>query len=151
MVMNILRISVSEKIKAHMITYLSPIIGTTALGIVLVLEDFLAKYIPTPTEIWAIRSIALSMLFLGLVFGTYFYFRPKFKHIPKIGVHQNIKTGAYFCSHCLLTKKLLSPMQDRKNNRGWQCPACGQLRDNPKYKEPESPSKNLGPNAWMAR
>ena len=148
-----LKVSVLEKVQAHLLTWLLPTIGTVALGIVLLLEQHLAKLIPQPTETWAVRAIAISLLLLGLLTASYFRYRPKFKHLPRLGVHQNIKTGAYFCSPCLIKNKLHSPLRELPDGSRWHCRVCGVSVNNPDYKEPPKPPKpNLDPRtAWMAR
>ena len=144
-------LSIVEKAKAHLLAWLLPTLGTLALGGVLLLEGNLQKYIPEPQALWAVRAIAVSFLLLGLLVASYFLYRPKFKHLPRLGVHQNIKTGAYFCSPCLIKSKLHSPLRELPNSRGWHCRVCGVSANNPDYKEPPPPPRLSGPNAWMAR
>lgn len=114
--------SVLKKAQDHLASWLLPLLGTSLSGGVLWAESYLARQVSDPTDIWLIRAISVSVLLLFLLAGLWFYHRPKFKHIPSIGVHENIKTGAYFCSFCYLTKKLESPLN--KTNAGLSCPAC---------------------------
>ena len=136
------QLSVLERVRAHLLTWLLPIIGAALLALLLLIEQRLATLVPQPAEIWAVRAIAVSLLLLGLLGASYFWFRPKFKHLPRLGVHQNIKTGEYFCSHCLITKKLHSPLKSLKDNFGWQCSSCGKWEKNPDYIEPDAPKAN---------
>ena len=144
-------LSIVEKAKAYLLSWLLPTLGGVALGAILLLEETLQKYVPEPQALWAMRAIAVSLLLLSLLVATYFYHRPKFKHLPRLGVHQNIKTGAYFCSPCLIKNKLHSPLRELPKSKGWHCRVCGVSANNPDYKEPPGPPQPSGPNAWMAR
>lgn len=128
-----------EKAKAHLLSWLLPTLGTLALGAGLLLEENLQKYVPEPQPLWAVRAIAVSLLLLCLLVASYFLYRPKFKHLKHLGVHQNIKTGEFVCSHCLITKKLNSPLKTLENNLGWQCSACDKWEKNPEYVAPPTP------------
>lgn len=129
----------SEKLQARLWEWLWPIIGTLLASAVLWAQDFLAQYLKDPSGLIAVRAIALSLFLIPLPLATYLYFRPKFKHLSRLGVHQNIKTGEFVCSHCLITKKLNSPLKTLENNFGWQCSACNKWEKNPEYVEPPAP------------
>ena len=150
--MDNLKVSMLKKVQTHLLTWLLPTIGTVALGIVLLLEQHLAKLIPQPTEIWAVRAIAISLLLLCLVAVSYFRYRPKFKPLSW-GVHQDIKSGTYYCSACLIQNKIHSPMFLSSDSRRWVCHSKSQSNhyvQNPNSKEPEpppSPSRNS--TSWM--
>ena len=146
------KVSLSEKLQAHLLTWLLPALGTLLSGVVLWAQTYFAQFLPEPKEIWAVRAIALSLLLLPLPLASWLYFRPKFKHLPRLGVHQNIKTGAYFCSPCLIKSKLHSPLRELPDGSRWHCRVCGVSANNPDYKKPPEPPKpDLGPHAWMAR
>jgi len=93
------------------------------------LRTYLLPHLADPTGLIALIAItiSISLLLVGLV--TYFWFRPKFKHLPLLGVHENIKTGAYFCSCCFLKNKLHSPLTTTSN--GWKCGVCGKWQEDP--------------------
>jgi hypothetical protein len=148
--MNPLLSSTLEKMRARLLDWLIPTIGTTLAGIALASEAHLAKLIPSQPELWAVRAIALSLVLLGLLLGTLFWFRPKFKPLSW-GVHQDAKTGNYYCSACLIQNKVHSPMYLSSDDRFWVCHSYSNHRKpNPGFKEPPSPPKPSGPQAWMA-
>lgn len=112
------------------------------MGAVLLLERALQKYIPEPQALWAVRAIAVSLLLLGFLVASYFLYRPKFKHLPSLGVHQNIKTGAYFCSQCLIKNKLHSPLRELPDGSRWNCRVCGVSADNPSFVYSKNATRN---------
>jgi hypothetical protein len=144
--------SILEKTRARLLDWLLPTIGTALAGIVLASESHLAKLIPTQPELWAVRSIALSLVLLGLLLGALFWFRPKFAPTD-FGVHKNIKTGAYFCSTCLIPNKIHSPMFLSGDGRFWKCHSnSNHKRANPDFREPElTPNSLPHAQSWMAR
>jgi hypothetical protein len=128
-----------------------PTIGTTLAGIALTSEEHLAKLIPNQPELWAVRAIALSLVLFGLLLGSLFWFRPKLKPMSW-GVHQDTKSGAYFCSSCLISNKVHSPMYLSSDGRFWKCHSNSNHRKpNPEFNEPPYPPQPSGPQAWMAR
>jgi hypothetical protein len=125
-----------EKLKAQIWVWLWPAVGSLLSGVALSAQTFLSQYLQDPSGLIAVRAIALSLFLVPLPLAAYLYFRPKFKHLPHLGVHQNIKTGEFVCSHCLLTRKLYSPLKTLKNNFGWQCSSCERWVSNPDYVKP---------------
>lgn len=130
--------SLVEKAKAHLLSWLLPALGTLALGAILWLEESLQKFIPEPQSLWAVRAIGISVLLLCLLVALYFWFRPKLISLSW-GVHQDVKTGAYFCTKCLITETRHSPLYLYDNGKVWRCSACHTIRDNPEYKKPPEP------------
>lgn len=149
--MNPLLSSMLEKTRARLLDWLLPTIGTALAGITLVSEAHLAKLIPIQPELWAVRAIALSLALFGLLLGSLFWFSPKLKPLPW-GVHQDAKTGSYFCSVCLIPNKIHSPMFLSSDARFWKCHSnSNHKRLNPEFIEPPPPPQPSGSNAWMAR
>ncbi|HZV99205.1 MAG TPA: hypothetical protein VFF74_09475 [Methylophilaceae bacterium] len=142
--------SVLEKIQAHLLSWLLPLLGTALSGGALWAEDYLARQVSDPTDIWLIRAIALSVLLLFLLAALWFYFRPKYKFLPDFGINKNLKTGQYFCSPCYIKNKLESPLKTEPHS--WFCNVCRQEWDDPSRPPPPPPPQpDLGPHAWMAR
>jgi len=84
------------------------------------LQSYLVKLVPSPTEIWALRATEVAVIaILGAVL-SFVYFRPKLKPLPW-GVHQDVKTGVYFCSVCLIPNGIHSPMYLSPDGSVWRC------------------------------
>ncbi len=113
-----------EKIIAKFLDLIFPSLCVFLGAVLLTAEKSLSQLIPSPQEIWAVRAVALAVVLFGLLVGVYFWLKPKFRHLSDIGVHQEIKTGVYVCSHCWITKKLCAPLNDLGSGQGWRCPAC---------------------------
>lgn len=149
--MNSLLSSMLEKAQARLLDLVLPAIGATLAGIALVAEGHLAKLVPSQPELWAVRAIALSLVLFGLLLGSFFYFRPKFKPLPW-GVHQDTKTGTYFCSACLISNKVHSPMYLSSDGRFWKCHSnSNHKKVNPEFKSLLAPPQPSGPHSWMSR
>ena len=129
---------VIEKAKAYLVSWLLPVLGTLALAVILLLEESLQKFVPEPQSLWAVRAIAISLLLLGLLVASFFWFRPKLKPLLW-GVHQDAKTGAYFCSKCFLIERRHSPLYLYDHESRWRCSACAFSCNNPEYKKPPEP------------
>lgn len=125
---------------------LSPILASGVIS----LRGALSPHLSDPTGSTALLAIALLAALMPLPFVAYFWFRPKFKALPW-GVHQDIKTGSYFCSACLIPNKIHSSMFLSSDGRFWKCHSnSNHRRPNPEFKESPPPPQPSGPNAWMA-
>ena len=133
--------SMLEKTRARLLDLLLPTIGAALAGMLLVSEAHLANLVPSPPELWAVRAIALSLVLLGLLLGLLFWFRPKLKPLSW-GVHQDAKTGSYFCSTCLIPNKVHSPMYLSSDGRFWRCHSnSSHKKVNPNFKASEQPTR----------
>lgn len=127
---------------------LSPVLA----GALLYFRTEIAPLLSDPTGQIALLSIAISAALFPLTLASYFWFRPKFEPTA-FGVHKNIKTGAYFCSACLIQNKIHSPMYLSIDGRFWKCHSnSNHKKVNPDFKEPEQPpSPPPHAQSWMAR
>lgn len=66
-----------DKARDNLWQWLSPALGVALTGIVVAGENYFATLIPKPPEVWAVRAIALSLALIGLLVGTYFWYRNK--------------------------------------------------------------------------
>lgn len=140
--------SALEKLQAHLMSWVLPIIGTTLSGGLLLAEDYLARQVSDPTDIWLIRAISVSVLLLFLLAASYFFFRPKYKFMPDLGVNKNLKTGQYFCSPCYVKNKLESPLETHPHS--WRCNVCHKEWDDPSRPPPPEPSRPAPSRySWM--
>ena len=126
---------------------LSPFLG----GASLYFHNVIAPHLADPTGWLALKAISLSVALLPLPFAAYFWFRPKLEP-TSWGSHQDIKTGKYFCSTCLIPNKVHSPIFLSKDGRFWVCHSnSNHKRTNPDFKAPDTPPMPP-PHAqsWMA-
>ncbi len=103
---------------------LGPLIAAVALS----WQSYLAPLMSDPTGVLTLRLALLAVVSIFLAIGTFFWFRKKFEGMP-FGVHQDIKTGVYFCSRCYLKDKKRYPLETTAH--GWRCLVCGQWKENP--------------------
>ena len=89
----------------------------------------IAQHLSDPTGRLALLTTGISISLFPLTLASYFWFRPKLKHIPSLGVHKDIKTGSYYCSRCYLKDKKSHPL--KTVHHAWQCHVCGNRADNP--------------------
>ena len=132
--------SVLEKAQAHLLSWSLPLLGTALSGGVLWAEDYLARQVSDPTDLWLIRAIAVSVLLLFLLAGSWFYYRPKYKFIHDLGINKNLKTGHYFCSPCYVKNKLESPLKTEPH--GWFCNVCRNGWEDPLRPRPPLPPQH---------
>ena len=123
-------------------------LGTIAPFLVsgmLYLRQYLAPHLSDPTGLIALIAIAVSGTLLLLLAATYFWFRPKFKFMPKLGAFFEAKSGNYFCTHCLVKTKLNSPLTP--DGTEWFCHVC-----NSRYREehPQTPVTQKRRNPYAA-
>jgi hypothetical protein len=140
------------KLIAQKLAVWSISLGTLLLGALGYFRASLAPAMSDPTGTLALLLAALLLLSLTLSVFAYFWFRPKFEPTD-FGAHKNIKTGAYFCSSCLIPNKVHSPMYLSSDGRFWRCHSnSNHKRPNPDFKEPElPPSPPPHAQSWMAR
>ena len=111
----------------------------SVLAVIISGRHYLAQFVPLPADEWAVLTTGAALASLLTVAFAYFWLRPKFKPLSW-GVHQDIKTGAYFCSVCLIPNKIHSRMFLSKDGRFWVCHShSNHRRANPDYKEPDTP------------
>ena len=103
-------------------------IWLSSLSVSISLRHDLAQFVPSPTDEWAVLTTGASIAALATALFSYFWFRPKLKPL-QFGVHQDAKTGAYFCSRCYLKDKKHFPLETTSN--GWKCRVCGQWKEDP--------------------
>lgn len=127
--------------------FLSPVLS----GMLFYFHTDIAPHLSDPTGWLTLKAIALSAALFPLPFAAYFWFRPKFESTD-FGVHKNIKTGAYFCSPCLIQNKIHSPMYLSSDGRFWRCHSNNNHKKvNPDFKEPDQqPSPPPHARSWMA-
>lgn len=117
---------------------LSPLLA----GALLYLRAEIAPHLADPTGWLTLKAITVSAALFPLPIATYFWFRPKFRHLPERGgVYENKKTGAYYCASCLIKDKRESPLVKQQN--GWLCKVrgCDAFFHNPEFKaKPNFPS-----------
>ena len=143
-------ISVLKAVLAQKLSLLLGSLSPVLAIVLLYLHNEIAPHLSDPTGWIALLSMTGLVAIFPLPFAVYFWFRPRFKPL-QWGVHQNIKTGCYFCSTCLLKNKLRSPLYLSRDNKFWKCSVCDNQRLNPDYKPPQVSQKpNNGPHAWMA-
>lgn len=129
-----------------LLAFLSPALA----GGLLYLHTEIAPRLSDPTGWLALKAIALSAALFPLPAAVYFWVSPKLKPLSW-GVHQDAKTGAYFCSVCLIPNKVHSPMYLSSDGRFWKCHSnSSHKKSNPEFKEPPPPPRPSGPQAWMA-
>lgn len=66
-----------DKARDNLWQWLFPTLGLALTGIVVAGERYFATLIPNPPEVWAVRAMALSLVLMGLLVGTYFWYRNK--------------------------------------------------------------------------
>lgn len=137
-----------EKAQAQLWAWLLPALGATISAGLLWAQTYFAQYLQDPTGILSVRLLAAAILLLSLGVSAFFYFRPKFRHLTRLGVHQDIKTGAYFCSPCLINKKLHSPLRELPDGSRWHCRSCGVSANNPDHVKPPTPPREK--HSWMS-
>lgn len=121
----------ARKVEAILATGYASILGAVSL-----FRTHLAHFVPSPPEEWAVLTTGAALAALLTVAFAYFWFRPKYKHIPDLGINQNIKTGDYFCSPCWVKDKLHSPLTN--TDHGWKCRVC-----NKHFSDPSRPEQPL--------
>ena len=129
-------LSVSTKLIAQKTPIAIGMLAPILSGGMIYLHDEIAPLLSDTTGWLALKTTALSITVLLLSIAFYLWHRPNFKHLPLLDVHENIKTGTYFCSRCLLKEKLQSPLATVSH--GWKCPACSKWSE-----DPDNPSVNL--------
>jgi len=115
------------------------IAGSILTSVTLWYQTYLAKYLADPT---GKLSLLLSLLFVLSVLSavaSYYWFKPKYIFISDLGINKNLKTGAYFCSPCLVKEKLHSPLTT--TDFGWRCRVCGKMFSDP--------SKRIKTQPWV--
>jgi len=143
--------SLLKTVLAQKLPLLLASLSPALAGGLLYLRTEIAPHLSDQTGWLALQAIAVTAALLPLPLVAYFWFRPKFKPLSW-GVHQNLKTGAYFCSTCLIPSKVHSPMYLSSDGRFWKCHSnSNHKRPNPEFKEPPLPPQLSGPHAWMAR
>jgi hypothetical protein len=120
------------------LTLLVPI--QTAVGIYL--RERIAPHLADTTGLIPMIAISLMASTILICLASYYWYRPKFKHLPKFGVHENIKTGAYFCSRCLIKFKIQSPLTTKKH--GWICSVCSGTTEDPNNPTPPFKPRKVG-------
>jgi hypothetical protein len=106
-------------------------------------------YLADPTGVKLFVTIILLVLLIAFSSGLYFWHKKTLKPLSW-GVHQNIKTGEYFCSTCFIQNKIYSPMFLSANNRFWACHCISDhKRENINYIKPLVGTPNYGKNGWM--
>ena len=144
--MSVLKTALAQKLPL-LLASLSPVLA----GVLIYLRTEIAPHLSDPTGWLALQSIAVAAALLPLPFFAYFWFRPKLKPLLW-GVHQDTKSGVFFCSACLIPHKVHSPMYLSRDGRFWICHSNSNHRkQNPDNKEPPAPPQPSGPHAWMAR
>ena len=137
-------------LKTALVQKLPLVIGALApilASVLLYFRNEIAPHLADPTGWRAFVAITMSAALLPLPFAAYFWFRPKFKHRAEIGAHENVKTGAYFCSKCLVKEKIQSPLSLLPNGQFWRCSVCNASVKNTGYQPPAQPAK--GQHSWM--
>lgn len=126
-------------------------IWLSSLSVSISLRSYLAQFVPFPTDEWAVLTTGAAIAALATALFSYFWFRPKLEPTGW-GTHKNIKTGAYFCSTCLIPNKVHSPMYLSSDSRFWRCHSnSNHKKVNPDFKEPEQPpSPPPHAQSWMA-
>jgi hypothetical protein len=115
----------------------------------------LADWLLPPSAFEALGSFATGRIALGLcllilgLLAWIIYLHSRLIFDRRAGAFRHARTGLYYCAKCLVEKRVRSPMKERKESRGWQCPACHLIYDNPDYKEPPEPPVRRSRNAWM--
>lgn len=134
---SLLKTALAQKIPL-LLASLSPILA----GAFLYLRTEIAPHLADPTGWLALKSVAISLFLFPLPLAAYFWFRPKFRHLPERGgVYENTKTGAYYCASCLIKDKRESPLVTQPH--GWRCMVrgCDAFFNNPEFKaKPHLPS-----------
>jgi hypothetical protein len=140
-------LSVLTKVLARKVEWLLALSAPTLVAATEAAQSYLVQLVPSPPEIWAVRSIAISMSAMLVAALSYVYHKPKFVHDPLTGTYIDIKTRAHFCASCKHTKKETVPLGIIAH--GWKCPACGSKFDDPSRPRPpiEAPEwKPLDPS-----
>lgn len=137
-----------EKVVAHATELLLAAAGTVVPAYLLLAEERLTQLLrQTPPE-WLVRVVAVLVgLVLWLVAWLVFR-RPKVRFIEDTGIYLDVKTKFHVCPRCRSEKRhsLL-----KNEERGFRCTVCGHYYADPKRKEQLEPTKNMGPQSWMAR
>lgn len=147
------RSRITNKIQDDAVSWLFGAGTVVITSAFLSVQGSLAPYFADSSGKLALWAFAAAVLFLILAVYIHIKNKPKYKHLPAIGVHQHLKSGAYFCSHCLITQKQHSPLHISPNRKGWSCSACDKFIKNPDYIEPQVVGHSTipqGPQSWMA-
>ena len=113
--------------------------GSILTSVTLWYQTYLAKYLADPTGKVALLFLLLFVLSGLSAIGSYYWFKPKYIFISDLGINQNLKTGAYFCSPCLVKEKLHAPLTI--TDTGWRCRVCGKMFSDP--------SKRIKTQPWV--
>ena len=127
--------SLLKTVLAQKLPLLISTLAPALAGALLFLRAEIAPHLADPTGWLALISIAVSVALAPLPIAAYFWFRPKFRHLPnRGGVYENIKTGAYYCASCLIKDKRESPLVTQQH--GWRCMVrgCDAFFHNPDFK-----------------
>ena len=138
------------KLIAQKLAVWSISLGTMMLGVFGYFRASLAPVMSDKTGELSLLLSSLLLLSVSVTIATYFWFHPKLKPLPW-GVHQDAKSGAYFCSKCFLTQKKHNPLYLSSDGKWWHCSACSCKRVNPDFKAPDQPpSPQPHAQSWMA-
>lgn len=142
-------LSLLQKMLAQKLASMFVLLLPIQTALLIYLREGIANYLSDPTGLISLVSIGTTLSTVSLALASYFWFRPKLKPLPW-GVHQDIKTGSYFCSKCFLAHKKHNPLYSKDGNR-WNCSVCSCYRFDPDFKEPEQPSSPPPHDqSWMA-
>ena len=109
--------------------------GMFALSGLLYYENALSKFVPTPSEIWAVISIAVSILLILVIIGILLWFHPKFKFDEITGTSIDLKTNVRYCHNCKHTIKQNVPL--KSSEHGWYCVVCKRSFSDPSRPMPQ--------------
>lgn len=133
-------ISAAAKLLAQKVAVSLASLGSLIVAVALSWQSYLAPLMSDQTGVLALRITLLAVIAVLLAIGSFFWFRPKLKTLP-FGVHQDTKTGAYFCSRCYLKDKKHYPLETTAN--GWKCSVCGQWKQYPNNPVVPLPTKHF--------
>lgn len=127
---------VLEYLKKRTTESLLGILALAILSTLLLAQAHLLKLVKNTDPSILVLIIILGFATIVVLISCLVFYYPRFKHIPSIGVHENIKNGTYFCTACLVKDKIHSPLKTETN--GWRCLVTGCYRwyKNPDYIEP---------------
>lgn len=145
-------LSLLQKMLAQKLASMFALLLPIQTALLIYLRKEIAEYLSDPTGLIALVSIGTTLSTVALALASYFWFRPKLEPTDW-GAHKNIKTGAYFCSACLIPNNVHSPMYLSSDGRFWKCHSnSNHKRPNPDFKEPAlPPSTPPHAQSWMAR
>jgi len=130
--------SVLSKLLLQKVALMLSGVGLSLLSVLLYYEQVISKFVPTPTEVWAVRAIAVSVLSIFVAVSTFYWFRPKLKFDEQTGTNINLKTSVRYCHNCKHTIKQNVPL--KSNERGWYCVGCKRS-----FSDPSRPYKSVSP------